>query len=94
MNDEELKESLDGLYAYDRGLVPSGVHDDRLKTRVAAEVWADCPRAALFGPRITRIAGEMFASSEAIQGGYGLEDLQRFVEWLDTDLRLFFGASR
>lgn len=86
MTDEELSDALDGLYAYDTGGTDSGIHDEALRGRVKAELLADAKAASgstLFGPRVTRLARELFVSDRAIEQGYGLEDLDNFVAWLD-----------
>lgn len=87
MTDDELSDALDGLYAYDQGSIDSGIHDARLRARVVAEILA-MPKDEnqLYPDRLARIAREMWLSEEAIAAGYGLEEVHRFVDWLQYDL--------
>lgn len=87
MTDAELRDALDGLFAYDDGCIGSGIHDEALRQRVIAELCKDLKDGQLYGDRVTRLAREMWLSDEAIAAGYGLEDLRAFVDWLDDRMR-------
>lgn len=92
MTDEELRDSLDGLYAYDNGAVDSGIHDEDLRVRCVTEMQARrgpyevAPRLFL-----SRMIRDMWLSEEALAQGYGIEDAVNFVRWLGdcmgTDIR-------
>lgn len=81
MTDDELRDALDGLYAYDTGCVDSGIHDEALRARCVEELTARAgrPDHRLWEARLVR---DLFVSEEALANGYGLEDLVRFVQWL------------
>lgn len=81
MTDDELRDALDGLFAYDTGCVDSGIHDEALRARCVAELAA---RAARPDHRLweARLVRDMWVSEEALTNGYGLEDLVGFVQWL------------
>lgn len=94
MTEGELREALDGLYAYDGGSTDSGIHDEALRVRVKAQLVADAALAgpnAQVGPRLSRITRDLFLSDEAVEQGYGLEDVAGFLTWLaeymDFDIR-------
>lgn len=94
MTDGQLQDALDGLYAYDSGAVDSGIHDETLRERAKAELIADADAAgpnAQVGPRLSRIARDLFLSEDALRRGYGLEDIDSFIdwlaEWMDFDIR-------
>jgi len=83
MTDQELMDALSGLFAYDSGATDSGIHDEELRARVIEEIRSDAGQFSLFGDRVSRLAREMFLTDEAIDEGYGLEDVQLFANWLD-----------
>ena len=87
MNYDELKDALDGFYAYDVGCLDSGIHDPKRKTQVIAyllSLGGDERRILL-----SRIGRELYLSDQAIAEGCGLEDAESFYEWLqDIDWRL------
>lgn len=84
MNDKELKEALDGLFAYDSGCVDSGIKDEVLKKQVIEELKKDLLENQIFSDRLSRIAREMFLSEDAIKNGHGLEDLREFIDWIEN----------
>jgi hypothetical protein len=86
MTDEELKDALDGLFAYDTGCIDGGIHDVLLKQRVRAEVMKDCREHQMFSDRLSRIARELYLSDDSIVKGYGLEDIVSFAEWVESEL--------
>jgi hypothetical protein len=81
MDYDELKDALDGLHAYDSGSVDSGIHDERLRSRVKEDVRS----RSMEGRRVlvARIARDLYLTDEAISQGYGLEDAREFANWLD-----------
>lgn len=84
MTDEDLADSLAGLYAYDTGCVDSGIHDERLRQRCIEELGARPVGAAEVGPRLflSRMIRDHWLSEEALEQGYGIEDVLSFAEWL------------
>lgn len=87
MTDEDIKDALDGLFAYDTGCVDSGIKDERLRARVIAELNKDWG-SDMYSKRLARIAREMFLTDEAIELGYGLQDLRQFLEWIDEQFEI------
>lgn len=80
MTDQELKDALDGLFAYDIGATDSGIRDEMLRKKVIQEISKD-------SKRISRIVRDMWLSDEAIEKGYSLEDILEFIKWLNNDLQ-------
>lgn len=76
----ELKDALDGLFAWDAGCSDSGIHDERLRQRVRDYV------RTLAGPErrelLARIARDLYLSDDALRQGYGLPDVEEFISWL------------
>lgn len=88
MTGEELRDALDGLYAYDQGAVDSGIHDEGLRERCIREL-SDSPLGpGEILPRllVSRLVRDMWLSEEALAQGYGLEDAVRFISWLDNQM--------
>jgi hypothetical protein len=81
MADEELFKALDGLFAYDMGFTDSGIHDERLRQRVIAEIKAERGENKA-GPRLTRFAARF------VEPPCTLEDMAAFIEWLDDHMQL------
>ena len=87
MTYDELKDTLDGFYAYDAGCLDSGIHDPKRKAQVVAYLLSlgTDERRILLG----RIGRDLYLSDQAIAEGCGLEDAALFYEWLqDIDWRL------
>lgn len=92
MNEDELLDALDGLYAYDGGAVDSGIKDERLRTRVKAHLLA-IPyreRDILLG----RIARELYLTDDALEQGSCLEGVEGFIRWLRDQGVLIRHAQR
>lgn len=81
MTDDELRDALDGLYAYDGG-ADSGIHDESLRARVIQEL-KDRRGLGAWRAQVARLVREMWLSEEAIEQGYGTEDAVRFAQWLE-----------
>jgi hypothetical protein len=97
MTDDELWDALEGIYAYDMGCVDSGIHDEALKRRCREEL--DRRKQELLherevpGPKRTadrrfwaERLGDMYLSDEAIDQGYGVDDVVEFVNWLGREM--------
>ena len=78
---ELLSRNLIGMFAYDTGSVDSGIHDPEMK-RLCIE-YLDGLRGKEQRAVLARIAREAFLSEEAIDLGYGIEDVAQFQEWLE-----------
>lgn len=88
MNDKELTQALEGLFAYDIGSVDSGIHDEAVRARVVAQL------RELFCCRsegneldegtllLSRFVRDHFLSEEALALGYSAEDVLNFLHWL------------
>lgn len=84
MTDDELRDALDGLYAWDQGSVGSGIRDESLRARCVSTL---AERRGL-GTTPWRIwlghlVREMWLSDQALAQGYGTEDAVHFVTWLE-----------
>lgn len=88
MTYDELKDALDGFYAYDTGCLDSGIHDPKRKAQVVAYLFSlgTDERRILLG----RIGRDLYLSDQALAEGYGLEDAGNFGNWVrGLDWRLF-----
>ncbi len=83
MTYEEIKDALDGLYAYDLGSTDSGIHDAILKEKVRAHIQGLDPRE--HKALIVRLCRYML-SDEVLEQGYTAEDLKGFLVWLDEEM--------
>lgn len=91
MTDDELRNALDGLYAYDTGCVDSGVHDEALRERCIAEMRSRMGPHDI-APRLflSRLIRDMWLTEEALAQGYGIEDVMSFAAWLDERMEIQF----
>ena len=76
-----LTENLDKLYAYDTGCTDSGIKNEGLRNTMINCI-KNLPEDE-FRIFITLYVRDKFLTSEAIKEGYGLEDVKKFIEWLD-----------
>lgn len=84
MTDDELRDALDGLFAYDSGAADSGIRDEDLRARCIKTM---AQRRAL-GPDPWRIwlghmIRQMWLSDQSLAQGYGAEDAMQFAGWLE-----------
>jgi hypothetical protein len=79
-----FSEAIDGLIAYDHGCTDSGIHDDDLKQAVKDYLRA-LPHQAAEATLAAHVR-DHYLSSEAIQQGYGLEDVKQFINWMSQEL--------
>lgn len=82
MTDEELRDVLDGLHAYDDGAADSGIRDEARRARCIA-VLKDRRTGAEGRQWLARLVRDMWLTDEAIEQGYGLEDALGFIERLE-----------
>lgn len=82
----ELRDALDGMFAYDSGCVDSGLHDERLRQRMSNYI--DSLSEVTRRQILSNLMVDMWLSDEAVQQGYGWEDAYHFGEWLDGGLRV------
>lgn len=90
MNEKELREALDGLYAYDDGSVDSGIHDEALRQRCIEAIKAISVGESELVPRLwlSRLIRDMWLSEEALEQGYGIEDALSFLRWLEDRMEM------
>lgn len=81
MTDDELWDALNGLYSYDTGCVDFGIHDEYLRDRVIEILRAMSETE--FRLFMSKRIRESYLSDEALTKSYGIEDVARFIEWLD-----------
>lgn len=84
MTEEELRDALDGLYAYDMGSHDSGIKDEALLQKCIAAIQnLPCDHGELV-PRLwlSRLVRDMWLSEESLAQGYGVEDAVSFLRWL------------
>lgn len=79
---EDAFDKLNGIYAYDTGCVDSGIHDEILKRNLkkwinARDNYHEYERALAIWIR------ETYLSDEALDEGYGLEDVMGFLNWIE-----------
>lgn len=81
MNEEDLKDALDGLFAYDGGAVSSGIRDEtlRMRCRDYLRSLGDSDRRVL----LARIGRELYLTDAKLAQRYGLEDIAQFSQWLE-----------
>ena len=80
MTEEELRDTLRDLFAYDTGRMDSGVWGTNLKAR-CVEYLASRPDSQELLERISR---ELWLSPSAASEGYTPEDAAEFLQWIDT----------
>lgn len=86
MTDEELREALAGLFAYDTGCTDSGIRDESLRARCLEELSVrseERPTSAAPDPFLARMLRDYWLSEDAIAQGHGTESVLEFTEWLD-----------
>jgi hypothetical protein len=71
----KLKDSLDGLFAYDMGCTDSGIHDEELREQVKGHLatLSEAEKIKL----VDRVIEEF---------GWGPEDAREFFNWLENDM--------
>jgi hypothetical protein len=80
MTDDELRDVLDGLHAYDVGATDSGIRDEDLRARCIARLSEMQPG------EIREMIREMWLTPAALARGYGAEDAEEFRMWLRDDM--------
>lgn len=82
----DLLDAIDALQSYDQGARDAGVFDLELRKAVVLhlnELDADLLR------KVLAEYARCFLTDEAILAGYGLDDVCKFVEWLnDVDITI------
>jgi hypothetical protein len=82
----ELFSDLEAFFAYENGSTDSGVQDPEKRARRVAELRALNPwEDAEARKALTRWVREAYMSDEAIEKGYGWEDVLAFLRWLNED---------
>lgn len=85
MTEYELWEALDGLFAYDDGCTDSGIHDERLRDRCIRDLKdrRDSLGTTAYAAWLAKFVRDRWLGDDAIDMGYGLEDIKSFIDWLD-----------
>lgn len=84
LTEAELKDALDGLFAYDNGSVDSGIHDEALRATVQKQLQEMRPLE--HRRLIAKFVIDLYLSEKAIEAGYGPEDARGFLEWLGDEM--------
>lgn len=88
MTEEEFRDALDGLFAYDTGATDSGIKDEKLRQQ-CKEYMQSMPREPHeLVPRVwfSRLVREMWLDEVRLAQGYGIEDAIAFLRWLDDEM--------
>ncbi|MNS95204.1 hypothetical protein D3C72_1294520 [compost metagenome] len=81
MNTKTLYDALDGMFAYDSGCVDSGINDRLLREAIKDYFFLlDSESSRLL---LSRFIREYFLTEEKLAMQYGIEDVARFIGWLD-----------
>lgn len=88
MNEQELRDALEGLYAYDDGATDSGIHDEALRERCKKAIKAMPIGEHELFPRLwlSRLIRDMWLSEESLEQGYGILDAMSFLRWLEEEM--------
>jgi hypothetical protein len=88
--EQELRDALEGLYAYDTGSHDSGIHDEALRQRCIAAIKAMPIGRSELVPRLwlSRLIRDMWLSEDALNQGYGIEDAISFLKWLEERMEV------
>lgn len=88
MTEQELRDALDDLYAYDTGSRQSGIHDEALRQRCINAIAAMPLQPSELVPRLwlSRLIRDMWLSEVALAQGYGIEDAIKFLRWLEEEM--------
>ena len=81
MSVSEINENLQALYAYDTGCTDSGIKSDELRNQIKKELEnmdEDDLRIIL-----SKHIRDYYLIDEALDNGYGIEDVKEFIHWLD-----------
>lgn len=84
MSDADLWDALSALHAYDMGATDSGIHDERLRERVKETLRQMDPTVRL--AFLARGIRDHMLSEEALQQGYGVADVEEFLEWVQSEM--------
>ncbi len=90
MTEQELRDALDGLYAYDGGATDSGIHDEVLRQKCITTIKAMPLKPGELVPRLwlSRLIRDMWLSEEVLEQGYGIEDAISFLRWLEEEMEI------
>lgn len=88
MREKELRDALDGLFAYDNGATDSGIKDEALRQQCIAAIKAMPLERGEIVPRLwlSRLIRDMWLSEEALMQGYGIEDALTFLRWMEEKM--------
>ena len=84
MKKDKLFDSLDGLCAFDSGCVDSGIKDESLRREV--KEYISSLNVDDFRIIMTEFIRKYYVCEEAVEKGYGIEDVKGFIDWLDSHM--------
>ena len=84
LSEDKLWEELDGLYAYDEGDTEISIIDPKLREQVRTQLVAmgDDQLRLFLAVRVR----DTFLSDDALEDGFGLEDVVAFADWFEQFL--------
>lgn len=87
MDFDYLVDNLVGFYSHDTTGSSWGIKDDRRKAEIIEYIknMDEYQRRALMG----KVVREAFLTDEALADGFGVEDVQAFITWMEDERVLF-----
>lgn len=82
---EELRDLMDGLYAYDTGSCCSGIHDETRRAQMVK--YLDTLPVKEQDALLTRVMRDLYMSDESAAEGYTWEDAYQFGNWIAYEMR-------
>lgn len=80
MDDNNLLNFLDGLFAHDTGSINTGIEDEQLRNKIILHLKA--LDEDTFSYILAKYIQKYLVSPEALKKGYGIEDVVTFIRWL------------
>lgn len=87
MTIDEVYIALGGIFAYDLGCTDSGNNYDLLRNQL--KVTLENMDENTLRTTLSNYVRDYFLTDEAISQGYGIEDVKRFIEWLDEFMGIY-----
>lgn len=81
MNTEQCYKTMDKLFAFDMGCTDSGSADELAREEIKTEL-KNMPEDKI-RVLLSVYIRERFLVEEALKNGYGIEDVNCFIKWLD-----------
>lgn len=87
MTINEVNIALSEIFAYDLGCTDSGNNCDLLREQL--KVTLENMDEKILRIILSKHIRDYFLTDEAISQGYGIEDVKRFIEWLDESIGIY-----